>query len=69
MIKFPANDEIEVYVNKSGSITFKQTSSYSSDFDLVVLTVEQFSRVMDCAEELIREAELVKVSEDEVDYE
>ena len=66
MIKFPANDEIEVFVNVNGHITFKRIDSYSGQFDVVCLTTDQFSEVMAFADDLLIEADEVK-SQKELD--
>lgn len=61
MLKFPAQDEIEVYVSGTGAIC---VSAKSEDPDIgnrvIALTIGQFRTIVSNANDLIKEADAVK---------
>lgn len=57
MLKFPAQDAIQIYVSEAGFIVFKSDSNLFSEENIVCLTIGQFRSAIKHADELIALAE------------
>jgi hypothetical protein len=61
MLKFPAQDRIEVYVSLTGHICISSQSENPDISERVIsLTIGQFRTILKNADELIKEADLKK---------
>jgi len=59
MLKFPAQDRIEVYVSLTGNICISSISDNPDIGERVIsLTIGQFRTILKNSEELIKEADL-----------
>ena len=57
MIKFKPTNAIEVFVNKNNRIAIKEFDPYYQEEKIIELTLEQFSTIISCSEELIMQLE------------
>lgn len=63
ILKFEAQDEIEIYADGSGFICFSAFSEIEDEHKTVRLTIGQFRKVLKYSEMLITQAEYKKENE------